>query len=55
MEILEDEVFLVAAYDNLGVFMPTDYILIPKGTDEIIIEGKTRLNPSKGNPFIFNA
>lgn len=54
-EILEDEVFLVAAYDNLGVFMPTDYILIPKGTDEIIVEGKTKLAPSKGNPFIFNA
>lgn len=35
--------------------MPTDYILIPKGTDEIIVEGKTKLAPSKGNPFIFNA
>ena len=30
-------------------------ILIPKGTDEIIVEGKTKLAPSEGNPFIFNA
>jgi hypothetical protein len=54
-EIEEDEVFLISAYDNLGVFMPTDYILIPKGTYEIIVEGKTKLAPSEGNPFIFNA
>ena len=44
---------MIAAYDNMNVFMPTDYILIPQGNDNVELTGKVKLNPSKGNPFIF--
>ena len=44
---------VIAAYDNMNVFMPTDYILIPQGNDNVELTGKVKLNPSKGNPFIF--
>ena len=52
-EAPESEFLLVAAYDNLGVFMVTDYIVIPRGTEEVTVGGKTKFNPSKGNPFLF--
>lgn len=52
-EITENDITIVAAYNNLGVFMVTDYIVVSKGSNEIILNGKTRLNPSKGNPFVF--
>lgn len=37
----------------MNVFMPTDYILIPQGNDNVELTGKVKLNTSKGNPFIF--
>ena len=52
-EINEEEIIVIAAYDNMNVFMPTDYILIPQGNDNVELTGKVKLNPSKGNPFIF--
>ena len=51
--ISEEEITVVAAYDSLGVFMITDYIVIPKGVIDIVLDGKTKLNPARGNPFIF--
>ena len=52
-EIPETEITVLAAYDNLGVFMITDRLVISQGTDDVEISGKTKLNPFKGNPFIF--
>ena len=53
-EISESELLLIAAYDNLGVFMVTDSIVISKGSENVAISGKTKFDPSKGNPFIFD-
>ena len=52
-EITENEITIIAAYDNLGVFMVTDYIVIPQGTEDVVLNGKVKFNPAKGNPFIF--
>ena len=52
-EIDEEEIIVIAAYDSMNVFMPTDHILITKGNDNVELTGKVKLNPSKGNPFIF--
>ena len=52
-EITENEITIIAAYDNLGVFMVTDHRVIPQGTDDVVINGKVKFNPTKGNPFIF--
>ena len=52
-EINEEEIIVIAAYDNINVFMTTDYILIPQGNDNVELTGKVKLNPSKGNSFIF--
>ena len=52
-EINEEEIVVIAAYDSMNVLMPTDYILIPQGNDNVELTGKVKLNPSKGNPFIF--
>ena len=52
-EITENEITILAVYDNLGVFMVTDHIVIPQGTDDVVINGKVKFNPARGNPFIF--
>ena len=52
-EISESEITIIAAYDNLGVFMVTDHIVIFQGTEDVVISGKVKLNPFNGNPFIF--
>ena len=52
-EITESAITIIAAYDNLGVFMVTDYIKISQGTEDVVISGKVKLNPFKYNPFIF--
>lgn len=52
-EITEGEITIIAAYDTLGVFMVTDHIVIPQGTEDVVVSGKVKLNPYKGNPFIF--
>ena len=52
-EITENEITIIAAYDNLGVIMVTDYIVIPQGTEDVVLNGKVKFNPAKGNPFIF--
>lgn len=52
-EITENSITIIAAYESLGVFMPTDYVTIPAGTEPVTINGKAKLSPSKGNPFIF--
>ena len=52
-EIPENEILLIAAYDNLGFFMVTDYVVISQGIEDVAISGKTKFNPSKGNPFLF--
>lgn len=52
-EITENEIVIVSAYDNLGVFMVTDRIVIPQGKEDVVINGKVKLNPLNGNPFIF--
>lgn len=54
MEIPENEIIILAAYDNLGMFCVTDYVVLSEGTEDVILNGKVRLNPSKGNPFIFS-
>ena len=52
-EITENEITIIAAYDNLGVFMVTDHTVIPQGKDDVVINGKVKLNPALGNPFMF--
>lgn len=52
-EIPEGEVTVLAGYDNLGVCTLTDYIRLPSGTQDIVLNGKTKLNPLMGNPFYF--
>lgn len=52
-EITESEITIISAYDNLGVFMVTDHIVISQGTEDVVLSGKVKLNPHKGNPFIF--
>ena len=52
-EIPESEITIIAAYDNLGVFMITDHMVISQGTEDIVVNGKVKLNPFNGNPFIF--
>ena len=49
----ESEFLLVAAYDNVGAFAVTDYIVISQGIKDVVISGKTIFNPFKGNPFVF--
>ena len=53
IEITDSEIYIIAAYEDLGVFMITDYVVISQGTEDVNISGKVKLNPSKGNPFIF--
>ncbi|MBQ7912123.1 MAG: hypothetical protein IJ308_00040 [Clostridia bacterium] len=52
-EIPECEVTVMAAYDNLGVCAMTDYVTIPSGSEDVVLNGKTKLNPMRGNPFYF--
>ena len=52
-EIPEKKITIIAAYNNLGVFKITDILVIPNGCEDIILYGKTKLNPFKGNPFKF--
>lgn len=43
----------MAAYDNLGACVMTDYVTIPSGNEDVVLNGKTKLNPMMGNPFYF--
>ncbi len=52
-EIPECEVTIMAAYDNLGACVMTDYVTIPSGNEDVVLHGKTKLNPMMGNPFYF--
>ena len=52
-EITENEIAILAVCDNLGVFMVTDHIVIPQGTDGVVINEKVKFNPARGNPFYF--
>jgi len=52
-EIPENEITIISAYDNFGVLMVTDYIVVSQGGEDVVINGKARLSPAKGNPFIF--
>ena len=53
IEIPKTEITIFAAYDSFGVFEITDYLVIPQGAEDVVISGKTKLNPLRGNPFIF--
>jgi hypothetical protein len=33
--------------------MITDHVTLPEGNTDIGLEGKAKLNPSIGNPFLF--
>ena len=52
-EIPDGEITVMAGYDNLGVCMMTDFVHIPNGTQDVVLSGKTVLNPLMGNPFYF--
>ena len=52
-EITYDEIVIFSAYDNLGLFKVHSAIIIPEGKEEIILNGKVKFNPARGNPFVF--
>ena len=52
-EITYDEIVILSAYDNLGLFKVHSAIIIPEGKEEIILNGKVKFNPARGNPFVF--
>ena len=52
-EVPDGELTVMVGYDNLGVCAITDFVYIPSGTDDIVLTGKTKLNPMMGNPFYF--
>ena len=51
--IPESEITIIAAYDNFGLLMITDHMVIPQGTEDIVVNGKVKSNPLHDNPFIF--
>ncbi len=52
-EIPESEITIIAVYDNLGLLMITDHMVISQGTEDIVVNGKVKSDPFKDNPFIF--
>ena len=52
-EITYNEIVILSAYDNLGLFKVHGAMIIPEGKEEIILNGKVKLNPLCGNPFVF--
>jgi len=52
-EIPREEVTILAAYHSLGICATTDYATIPAGEQDVVLCGKTKLNPMAGNPFFF--
>ena len=52
-EITYNEIVILSAYDSLGLFKVHSAIIIPGGKEEIILNGKVKLNPARGNPFVF--
>ena len=53
LEIPDGEITVMAGYDNLGICTMTDFVHISSGTEDVVLCGKTRLNPPMGNPFYF--
>ena len=53
VQIPEHKITILAAYESLGIFMITDHVTLPEGNTDIVLEGKAKLNPSIGNPFLF--
>ena len=53
VEVPETKIAVLAVYEGLGMFMITDHVDIPKGTEDVVLSGKATLAPLKGNPFIF--
>ena len=53
-EIPESPITIVAGYDDFGNFLLTDLLVIPEGTEDVHLSGIVKLNPTKGNPFIFD-
>ena len=53
-EIPESPITIVAGYDDFGNFLLTDLLVIPEGTEDVHLSGIVKLNPFKGNPFIFD-
>ena len=52
-EITYNEIVILSAYDILGLFKVHSAMIIPGGKEEIILNGKVKLNPARGNPFVF--
>jgi len=53
-EINNDEVVLFSIIDKLSKDFCNDKIVIKAGEEAIVITGKNKLSPFKGNPFIFD-
>ena len=54
-EITYNEIVILSAYDILGLFKVHSAMIIPGGKEEIILNGKVKLNPARGNPFVFES
>ncbi len=52
-EITYNEIVILSAYDDLGLFKVHSAKIIPEGKEEIILNGKVKFNPMCGNPFVF--
>lgn len=52
-EITYNEIVILSAYDNLGLFKVHSAMIIPEGKEEIILNGKVKFDPANGNPFVF--
>ncbi len=53
VEIPNDKVSLVSAYNSLNTFYFCDSILIDEGYEDGTLYVKAKLNPAKGNPCLF--
>ena len=52
-EITDNEIVILSAYDNLGLFKVHSAILIPEGKEKVVLYGKVKFDPARGNPFAF--
>ncbi len=52
--IPNDEVRIFAIFDSLSKNFCNDMVIVKEGTDDVVLSGKCKFSPFKGNPFKFN-
>ncbi len=54
IEIENNEVKVFVIADKMTKDFCNDMLVIPEGEEDIVVSGKNKFSPSRGNPFIFD-